>query len=156
MKKIFRSNDEKIIAGVCGGFAQYFAIDATIVRLIWIFFTIFGGIGIIAYIVSLILIPNGDGVKENEITPDDDNDEKLVVWGVVIIIVGILLFFRHRPIVGMIWHTFSGNWFNIIFAIGIILIGVYILFNRKKDRENLSSTTELSGLHISETDKKLA
>ena len=54
MKKITRSHEDRIIAGVCGGFAEYFNIDSTIVRLLWIFVTIFGGIGILAYIFSII------------------------------------------------------------------------------------------------------
>ena len=48
MKKIYRSQEDRIIAGVCGGFAKYLGIDPMIVRLVWIFFTIFGGMGILA------------------------------------------------------------------------------------------------------------
>ena len=156
MKKLYRTQDNKIIAGVCSGFADYFNVDITIVRLIWIFFTIFGGVGILAYIFSVILIPEGDSKNNNEITTKDDSDDKLVIWGVVIIIVGILMLFRHRPILSTLWHSFSGNWFNILFAVAVIAVGVYILINRKKDGDGSSIGLELSGLHISETDKKLA
>ena len=131
MKKIYRSQNDRIIAGVCGGFAEYFGSDPTLVRLVWIFFTIFGGMGILAYIISIILIAENDKSIAKEVKPSDDShDEKLVLWGVVIIIVGILLFFRHQPMVGMMWHSFSGNWFNILFAIGLIGVGIYILTNR--------------------------
>ena len=155
MKRIYRSQEDRIIAGVCGGFAEYFGVDPTIVRLIWIFFTIFGGMGILAYIFSIILIAENNNSKAKEITPEDDYDEKLVLWGVVIIIVGILLFFRHRPMVGMMWHAVSGNWFNILFAIGLIGVGIYILINRKDDETHTLSNLKISGLYLSETDKKL-
>jgi len=156
MKKIYRSQNDRIIAGVCGGFAEYFGVDPTLVRLVWIFFTIFGGMGILAYIISIILIAESDNLKAKKVkTDDDDGDEKLVLWGVVIIIVGILLFFRHQPMVGMLWHAFSGNWFNILFAIGLIGIGIYILVNRKDDEKKILSNLRISGLFLSETDKKL-
>ena len=155
MKRIYRSQEDRIIAGVCGGFAEYFGIDPTIVRLIWIFFTIFGGMGILAYIFSIILIAENDNSKAKEINADDDHDEKLVLWGVVIIIVGILLVFRHQPMAGMMWHAVSGNWFNILFAVGLIGVGIYILVNRKDDDNNLLSKLQISGLYLSETDKKL-
>ncbi len=155
MKRIYRSKEDRIIAGVCGGFAEYLGIDPTIVRLVWIFFTIFGGMGILAYIFSIILITENDNSKAKEIKAEDDYDEKLILWGVVIIIVGILLFFRHQPMMGMMWHAFSGNWFNILFAIGLIGIGIYILVNRKDDNKNTLSNLRISGLYLSETDKKL-
>ncbi len=156
MKRIYRSQEDRIIAGVCGGFAEYLGIDPTLVRLVWIFFTIFGGLGILAYIFSIILISEKDSSTAKEIRVTDDHDEKLILWGVVIIIVGILLFFRHRPMVGMMWHAVSGNWFNILFAIALIGIGIYVLINRKEDSEKLVNNLGLSGLHLSETDKKIA
>jgi phage shock protein PspC (stress-responsive transcriptional regulator) len=156
MKKINRSREDRIISGVCGGFAEYFNIDSTIVRLIWIFITIFGGIGILAYIFSIILIPESDKKEIKLDKKDDDKDEKLVLWGVVIIVVGILLFFRHGHLVGALWHTFTANWLNIIFAMILIGIGIYIMVNRNNDRDKLTNKINTSNLHLSEHDKKLA
>ncbi|MBQ5778633.1 MAG: PspC domain-containing protein [Paludibacteraceae bacterium] len=56
-KRLSRSNN-KMLAGVCAGIGEYFGIDATIVRLLWAFFTFLGGAGIIAYIIALIVMPN--------------------------------------------------------------------------------------------------
>jgi phage shock protein PspC (stress-responsive transcriptional regulator) len=56
-KKLYRSNSNKMIAGVCGGLGDYFNIDATIVRLIWTMFVLMGGTGLLAYIVCVIVIP---------------------------------------------------------------------------------------------------
>lgn len=156
MNKIKRSQEDRIIAGVCGGFAEYFSIDVTIVRLIWIFITIFGGIGILAYIFSIILIPESNKKEITGVKEDDDKNEKIVLWGVVIIVVGILLFFRHQPIIGAFWHTFTANWLNIVFAFIIIGIGIYILLNRNQDDDKLTKKIKTTNLHLSETDKKLA
>lgn len=55
--KLYRSNEERVFAGVCGGIAEYFDIDPVIVRLIWIIFVIYGGSGIVLYLLAWILIP---------------------------------------------------------------------------------------------------
>ena len=56
-KKLHRSNNNKMIAGVCGGFAEYINLDPTIVRLLWAAFCFAGGAGIFAYIVAAIIMP---------------------------------------------------------------------------------------------------
>ncbi|MFC1784647.1 PspC domain-containing protein [Candidatus Neomarinimicrobiota bacterium] len=155
MKRIYRSQEDRIIAGVCGGFAEFFGIDPTIVRLLWIFFTIFGGMGILAYIFSVILISENINSKDKKINTNDNYDEKLVLWGVVIIIVGLILFFQNRPVVGMMWHAIGGNWFNILFAIGLIGFGIYVMLNRIDDKAVSIDKLQISELRLSETDKKL-
>jgi phage shock protein C len=57
VKKLYRSKKNRVIAGVCGGIAEYFNIDPTLVRLLWIFFVIIWGSGILAYIIAWIIIP---------------------------------------------------------------------------------------------------
>lgn len=59
-KKLYRSQTDKKIAGVCGGVAEYFGIDSTLVRLGWILFTFAGGSGILAYIIAWIIMPDGN------------------------------------------------------------------------------------------------
>ena len=56
-KRLYKSNDNKMIDGVCGGIAEYFSIDPTVVRLAWVLFCTLGGSGIFAYIIAAIIIP---------------------------------------------------------------------------------------------------
>jgi phage shock protein C len=56
MKKLYRSKNNKILAGVCGGIGEYFNIDPTIIRLLWLLISITGG-GLVAYIIAWIIIP---------------------------------------------------------------------------------------------------
>ncbi|MGM9550782.1 MAG: PspC domain-containing protein [Clostridia bacterium] len=56
-KRLYKSNTNRILAGVCGGIGEFFNIDPTIVRLGWIAFCALGGSGIIAYIIAAIIIP---------------------------------------------------------------------------------------------------
>lgn len=53
-----------MLAGVCGGLAQYIGIDPTIVRLVWAIVTLFTGValGIIIYIICAVVIPKDDGI----------------------------------------------------------------------------------------------
>ena len=56
-KKLYRSSTNYMLAGVCGGIAEYFNIDPTLVRLAWVLFSALGGSGILTYIVAAIIIP---------------------------------------------------------------------------------------------------
>ena len=56
VKRLYRSKKDKMIGGVCAGLADYFEVDPSIVRLIWAFL-ILGGVGLVAYIVCWIIIP---------------------------------------------------------------------------------------------------
>ena len=57
-KKLYRSNVNSMICGVCGGIGEYFNIDPTLVRLGWVLFSIMGaGSGVLAYIIAAIVIP---------------------------------------------------------------------------------------------------
>lgn len=57
-KRLYKSNTDKKIDGVCGGIAEYFDIDPTIVRLAWVIFAFCGGAGIPAYIIAMLIIPS--------------------------------------------------------------------------------------------------
>ncbi len=59
-KKLYKSSEKKI-CGVCGGIADYLGVDPTIVRLIWVVFTLAGGSGIIAYIIAAIIMDDEPG-----------------------------------------------------------------------------------------------
>lgn len=59
MKRLYKSQTNKMICGVCGGVAEYLNIDPTIVRLIWAVLVFAFGTGILAYIVAAIIMPEG-------------------------------------------------------------------------------------------------
>ena len=63
-KRIYRSEDDRKIAGVCGGIAEYFDVDSTLIRLAFIFFVLAAGTGILAYIIAAIVMPNESDVEQ--------------------------------------------------------------------------------------------
>lgn len=56
-KKLYRSSTNKMVCGICGGVAEYFNIDATLVRLALAAACLFGGIGILPYFIAALIIP---------------------------------------------------------------------------------------------------
>ncbi len=57
-KKLYKSSTDKKLAGVCGGIAEYFGIDSTLVRLGWVVFSLLGGSGLLAYLIAAIIMPD--------------------------------------------------------------------------------------------------
>jgi phage shock protein C len=57
-KKLYKSRKGKILAGVCGGLAEYLNLDPTIIRLAWVIFSLAYGVGVLVYIIAWLLIPN--------------------------------------------------------------------------------------------------
>lgn len=56
-KRLKRSRTEKMIGGVCGGLGEYFGVDPTIIRVLWVAVTLLGGAGVIAYLILWIVMP---------------------------------------------------------------------------------------------------
>ncbi len=84
MKRLYKSEKNKMICGVCGGIADYFNIDPTIIRLIMVALILFGfGTGIIIYIIAAIVMPFGSNQKDDSDienmkrakSADDDSDK---------------------------------------------------------------------------------
>lgn len=56
-KRLYKSYTNKMLCGVCGGIAEYFDLDPTLVRLGWVIFCALGGSGLLAYIIAAIIMP---------------------------------------------------------------------------------------------------
>lgn len=56
-KKLYRSQTERMFAGVCGGLGQYIGLDPTVVRVIFAALTVFGGSGLLLYIILMLIVP---------------------------------------------------------------------------------------------------
>lgn len=77
MERLYRSQTNRVIAGVAGGLAEYFRVDVVLVRLLWVLSIFLGGGGLFVYIVAWIIIPDEQSVfagpgKQTEGTETDD------------------------------------------------------------------------------------
>lgn len=60
-KKLYKSSSDKVLAGVCGGFAEYFGLDSTWVRLGYAAMMLLAGTGLLLYIICIFVMPNRPG-----------------------------------------------------------------------------------------------
>lgn len=63
-KRLYKIEEGKMLDGVCGGIAEYFDVDPTLIRLAWVLFSACAGGGIIAYIIAAIIIPRKSDVVD--------------------------------------------------------------------------------------------
>jgi phage shock protein C len=63
--RLYRSRDDRMIAGVAGGLAEYLGVDSALVRLVWAVLVLAGGFGALLYVVAVIVIPEEDDVLED-------------------------------------------------------------------------------------------
>ena len=144
-KRIYRSQSDKVIGGVCGGLAEYVNIDALIVRIIWAVAFFVGGIGFLAYIACWIIIPeNPSAAKDDEKSGGKSNNSTLL-WGFVLIFIGACFLLREFNWFDFYpfhwsWH-WPGRWlwsfrFDLLLPVALILIGViYLLKVSKSDKQ---------------------
>lgn len=75
-KRLFRSTQDRMFAGVCGGIAEYLDVDPTLVRLVFVALAFMGGPGPIIYIVLMLIVPENPGIqwkhKRDELDDFDD------------------------------------------------------------------------------------
>ena len=106
-KRLFRSTDERMVAGVCGGLAEYFEVDPTVMRVAFVLLTLFDGIGMAIYILMWIIVPERATLKradkedkaateskataESVATDDQKGGQSRAFWGVVLILLGGVL-----------------------------------------------------------------
>jgi phage shock protein PspC (stress-responsive transcriptional regulator) len=65
-KKLYKSNNKKL-AGVCGGIAEYFEVDPALIRLIWVIISLTTGVGFVAYIVAALLIDDNPAYVSSDV-----------------------------------------------------------------------------------------
>lgn len=157
MKRLVRTRDDSVLAGVCGGFSRYFNLDSALVRLLWVFFTIFGGSGVLAYLVAVFIIPDESTAKD--VTPRrliDGFNDKTILWGVLVVLVGIILFFQHGDFINSIWRHFWNSGINVLLAMIIIGTGVYFLYQERQKISTMFGLGAEMPLSLSDKDKQLA
>lgn len=78
INKLYRSWDNRIIAGVCGGLGEYFNVDPTLIRVLFVAFAIIFGGGILIYILLWLIIPVAPGGAETavDVTPTEEEPQE--------------------------------------------------------------------------------
>ncbi|MBD3298102.1 MAG: PspC domain-containing protein [candidate division Zixibacteria bacterium] len=138
-KRIYRSETDKVIGGVCGGLGDYFGIDPTWIRILFVLSIFASGVGLIAYIIGWIVIPSRREVVETVSTGADETgspasteqstdtskkEEKSsrqgagFLPGIILVILGMIFLFDRV----FYWFDFDYVWPMVLIGIGVILI----------------------------------
>jgi phage shock protein C len=142
MKRLYKSQKNKIIAGVCGGIAEYLDVDPVLIRLIAVLFFFTGGATLIAYIVGMIIIPSrppeaiGDvetAQAQNAapvVTADADarNRAGSLIIGVLMILFGVHFLLRRVPFFHPYYWWFWDIGWQFFWPSILILVGLLVIF----------------------------
>lgn len=139
--RLYLSENDKKIAGVCGGIAEYFGIDSTIIRILWLISIVVYGSGLLVYIIAAIIMPKRENVgtginsdrNSNKINVQENNtfsrsfDEikNKKFFGYSLIIVGAILLSKKFMVLR--WLSFK-----FLFPAVLIILGIFILGNGPK------------------------
>ena len=132
-KRLFKSRTNKIIAGVCGGLAEYFDVDPVIMRVLFVLLAFFGGSGFILYIACAIIMPKrviDMAGLEAPVESRSTNARKL--FGIALIIGGAIVLFSNLGLFSFL-HMWDISW-SLVFPILLILLGMAIIYYRQAER----------------------
>src|SRR5581483_141831 len=118
VKRLERSSESRVIAGVCGGLGRYFDIAPAVFRLGFVVLTLLGGAGILVYLAAIIVIPKeGDesSIAEDVLRKRRDHPVRLVALGLVAVAILSLLLHANT------WPSTGADWFLVLVA-GLVLL----------------------------------
>lgn len=135
--KLYRSKANRLIGGVCGGIAEYFNIDPILIRIAWVFITLFAGAGIIAYVIALIIIPDNP-VQQSLPSSGKNSGDFSKFFGSLLIIVGGIILLKQLGVFYN-FHWWAVPWQG-LFAVLLVGFGVYLIYNQKSKSEESDKT----------------
>ena len=138
-KKLYRAGKGHVLGGVCAGFADYLSIDVVILRILWLVLTLIQGVGAIAYLVCLVLIPKNPDHEKLPVSEQKKAENTGLYIGVALIVIGLSFAFNNW--FDFFWWDFDWFFFNIhwnvIWPILLIIFGAWYIFrSSQKDDES--------------------
>lgn len=136
-KKLYRAEDNQVLAGVAGGLGKYFEVDPVLIRLLFVLLTVFGGSGVLIYVVLWLVIPQKSQLADNTETVMRQNAQEISAkakemvddtsfvakknprqWlGIILIILGILF----------VLDNFTFLRLEVLWPFILIAIGLYVV-----------------------------
>jgi phage shock protein C len=129
-RRLYRSQTNKVIAGVCGGLGEYFNVDTTVVRLVWIILTLLGGAGIIAYILAYLIVPLKPNETGEATTQAQPEFTAARIFGILFVGAGVVILLDNLGILS--FHRWWNMSWEFVFPGLLILAGIYFLAKRDK------------------------
>lgn len=136
-KKLCRSRIDNKIAGVCGGLGEYFNIDPTFIRIAMILLVFAHGIGLIAYIISWIIMPLRPILDPVEPRKKEYAPANRYLPGILLIAVGLVFLMNN------LWWWFD-LWY--LWPIVLIALGAFLIFGLAGRKTGANNETQPSGV----------
>ncbi|MEI7451901.1 MAG: PspC domain-containing protein [Candidatus Falkowbacteria bacterium] len=124
VKKFYRSRDERIIFGVCGGLSEYFNVDVSIIRVIFILLALTGTIGFWLYLFLTIIAPLKPVAGKEEIISKNKNKQSRELFGLLLLCLGVVIILQKLLNFWFDWSLFM--------SVIIVFLGVYLLVKNNK------------------------
>jgi len=125
VKRLYKSRTERMIDGVCGGIAEFFGIDPTLVRVGMVLLVLLGGAGIIIYLAGMIIMPTNPSATPQPASPRTTTGYHRF-WGILLVGLGVLLFMGNMG--WDFWHHWWWFSWGTFIPVLLILAGVAFLF----------------------------
>jgi phage shock protein C len=129
IRRLYKSRTDKMIDGVCGGIAEYFAVDSTLVRLAFVFLIFMGGMGLLLYFIGMIILPaNARAADEPPAAQQEHRaGQNTTFWAILLIALGLFWFSSN---IGLgFWHHWWGMPWHVAMPLLLILAGVAFLLH---------------------------
>lgn len=127
VKRLYKSRSDRMIDGICGGLAEYFGLDPTLVRIAMVLLVLAGGLGLLLYLVAMIIMPNAPStVVPDPITSPKSSVNNHRFWGILLVGVGLVWFIGNMG--WSFWHHWWWFSWETIIPVLLILAGVTFLF----------------------------
>lgn len=143
-RRLYRSMNDRMLAGVCGGVATYLDVDSSIVRVLWALSVFLGGLGAVLYLVAILIIPI-DPYGTNAGTSRKGTGSRLL--GMIFLVVGSLLLVDNLDIVR--WSDWFDWWdilsWRFLIPLMMVLLGLALLFSYRRPRSIVVPTPPLGG-----------
>lgn len=139
-QRLYRSQTNKVFAGVCGGLAEYFDVDPVVLRILFVLMVLFGGTGVVLYIAAIFIVPKKPIVSgEPTIMVEDAslNPTKVNVrnwFGIALVSVGVILLLANLDIFH--FFNFLEGAFEFIFPVLLIIGGMAVIYYHQSQDEN--------------------
>lgn len=149
IKKLYRSREDRYIAGLAGGLGDYFHMDANIWRIIFIVLTFTGGVGLILYLIGFIIVPENPS-QESQPSKIKEKDSTFIL-AIILIVIGLFLLTREFGLFNY-FHVWKIPWSS-IWAVFLIVVGVLLILASNKSPSGANDTAKNLGINIPDINK---